>query len=72
MLETLDYTIRIGSTPTFLYFDLNAYSYGSIPVKFNSQSLFIFKQFISLRVERCSKKKNNSTIFYRTINWKRK
>ena len=21
MLETLDYTIRIGSTPTFLYFD---------------------------------------------------
>ena len=23
MLETLDYTIRIGSTPTFLYFDLS-------------------------------------------------
>ena len=22
MLETLDFTIRIGSTPTFLYFDL--------------------------------------------------
>ena len=22
MLETLDYTIRIGSTPTFLYFSL--------------------------------------------------
>ena len=22
MLETLNYTIRIGSTPTFLYFDL--------------------------------------------------
>ena len=22
MLETLDYTIRIGRTPTFLYFDL--------------------------------------------------
>ena len=22
MLETLDYAIRIGSTPTFLYFDL--------------------------------------------------
>ena len=21
-LETLDYTVRIGSTPTFLYFDL--------------------------------------------------
>ena len=25
MLETLDYTIRIGSTPTFLYFDYNFY-----------------------------------------------
>ena len=24
MLETLDYTIRIGSIPTFLYFDLYA------------------------------------------------
>ena len=23
MLETLDHTIRIGSTPTFLYFDLS-------------------------------------------------
>ena len=26
MLETLDYSIRIGSTPTFLYFDLYLYS----------------------------------------------
>ena len=26
MLETLDYTIRIGSIPTFLYFDLYAYN----------------------------------------------
>ena len=26
MLETWDYTIRIGSTPTFLYFDLYLYS----------------------------------------------
>ena len=26
MLETLDYTIRIGSTSTFLYFDLYLYS----------------------------------------------
>ena len=24
-LETLDYTIRIGSAPTFLYFDLHTY-----------------------------------------------
>ena len=26
MLETLDFTIRIGSTPTFLYFELYLYS----------------------------------------------
>ena len=26
MLETLDYTISIGSTPTFLYVDLYLYS----------------------------------------------
>ena len=26
MLETLDHTIRIGSTPSFLYFDLYLYS----------------------------------------------
>ena len=26
MLETLDHTIRIGSTPTFLYFDLYLHS----------------------------------------------
>ena len=26
MLETLDYTIRIGSTPVILYFDLYLYS----------------------------------------------
>ena len=26
MLETLDYTIRIGSTPTILYFDYYLYS----------------------------------------------
>ena len=26
MLETLHYTIRIGSIPTFLYFDLYLYS----------------------------------------------
>ena len=26
MLETLDFTLRIGSTPTFSYFDLYLYS----------------------------------------------
>ena len=36
MLETLDYTIRIGSTQTFLYFDLYLYSaYAAHYVYFN-------------------------------------
>ena len=36
MLETLDYIIRIGSTPTFLYFDLYLYSaYAAHYVYFN-------------------------------------
>ena len=36
MLETLDYTIRIGSTPTILYFDLYLYSaYAAHYVYFN-------------------------------------
>ena len=35
MLETLDYIIRIGSTPTFLYFDLYLYcAYGAHYVYF--------------------------------------
>ena len=40
MLETLDYTIRIGSTPTFLYFDLYLYSaYAADYVYFNTNVL---------------------------------
>ena len=36
MLEILDHTIRIGSTPTFLYFDLYLYSaYAAHHVYFN-------------------------------------
>ena len=36
MLETLDYTIRIGSTPTFLYFDLyfDLYLYSAYAVHY--------------------------------------
>ena len=35
-LETLDHTIRIGSTPTFLYFDLYLYAaYAAHYVYFN-------------------------------------
>ena len=29
MLQTLDYTISIGSTPTFLYFFFNLYLYSA-------------------------------------------
>ena len=40
-LETLDYTIRIGSTPTFLYFDLYLYSaYAAHHVCYKGRPLF--------------------------------
>ena len=43
MLETLDYTIRIGSTPTFLYFDLYLYSaYAAHYVYFYINCCFLF------------------------------
>ena len=35
MLETLDYTIRIGSTPTFLYFDLYGVAVRPSPKNFH-------------------------------------
>ena len=42
MLETLDYTIRIGSTPTFLYFDLYLYSaYAAHYVYFNPKDTLL-------------------------------
>ena len=41
MLETLDYTIRIGSTPTFLYFDL--YLYSAYAAHFVYVAMFILK-----------------------------
>ena len=41
MLETLDYTISIGSTPTFLYFDLYLYSaYAAHYVYYNKVNIF--------------------------------
>ena len=41
MLETLDYTIRIGSTQTFLYFDLYLYSaYAAHYVYYKKEKLF--------------------------------
>ena len=42
MLETLDYTIRIGSTPTFLYFDLYLYSAYAAHYVYCSAILFTF------------------------------
>ena len=45
MLETLDHTIRIGSTPTFLYFDLYLYSaYAAHYVYLNKILLDSFSQ----------------------------
>ena len=41
-LETLDHTIRIGSTPTFLYFDLYLYSVYTQHSAFISSWLFLF------------------------------
>ena len=54
MLETLDHTIRIGSTPTFLYFDLYLYSaYAAHYVYYNIFSclhepslIYFFEMFI--------------------------
>ena len=43
MLETLDCTIRIGSTPTFLYFDLyKLQSCESAQFLFQLQGIFFF------------------------------
>ena len=39
MLETLDHTIRIGSTPTFLYFDLYLYSAYAAHHVYNAEQL---------------------------------
>ena len=36
MLETLDHTIRIGSTPTILYFDFYLYSVYAAQYTFNT------------------------------------
>ena len=41
MLETLDYTIRIGSTPTFLYFDLYIYIYNQSSTKLTATSCVV-------------------------------
>ena len=44
MLETLDFTIRIGSTPTFLYFDLYLHSaYAAHYVYFSIHTLGVIK-----------------------------
>ena len=48
MLETLDYTIRIGSTPTFLYFDLIVSLVSTLPTQhttFTALKLWDFSIF---------------------------
>ena len=48
MLKTLDYSIRIGSTPTFLYFDLYLYSAYAAHCVYNTgfSSLLVDRQEI--------------------------
>ena len=48
MLETLDYTIRIGSTPTFLYFDLYLYSAYAAHFVHNIYSVLLQHQLVKI------------------------
>ena len=51
MLETLDHTIRIGSTPTFLYFDLYLYSaYATHNVYFKLQKALVWWYLFLLKL----------------------
>ena len=61
MLETLDYTIRIGSAPTFLHFDLYLYSaYAAHFVDFlNYDILFSLKK----RTEEIEREKTQYNMF---------
>ena len=57
MLETLDYTIRIGSIPTFLYFDLYLYSaYAGHFVYVNTKARYNFVMLGEYRLLRCVRK----------------
>ena len=47
MLETLDYTIRIGSTSTFLYFDLYLYSAYAAHYVYNTYHSLCSKRFLT-------------------------
>ena len=53
MFETLDYTIRIGSTPTFLYFDLYLYS-AYADRQTGGHSLLMKQSFYYSRKKECS------------------
>ena len=49
-LKTLDFTFHIGSTPTFLYFDLYLYSaYAAHHVYFTSNTLGYATDFVAIR-----------------------
>ena len=50
-LETLDYTIRIGSTPTFLYFNLYLHSaYAAHYVYYQLAKFVCYDEYIRRRV----------------------
>ena len=68
MLETLDYTIRIGSTPTFLYFDLYLYSaYAAHYVYLEKWNLFVKHIFESNLIKVL--RRNFFVRFNRTESW---
>ena len=60
MLETLDYTIRTGSTPTFIYFDLYLYS------TYAAHNLYIPLSDIAvyMQLSQSGKQKNQRSLKY--------
>ena len=54
MLETSDYTIRIGSTPTFLYFDIYIYIYIYIILIYMYNIIYKQKQMYICTIKMCN------------------
>ena len=58
MLETLDYTIRIGSTPTFLYFDLYLYSAYAAHYVYLYIYIYKFMKYVLTGIRQTSKRRH--------------
>ena len=68
MLETLDYTIRIGSTPTFLYFDLYLYSAYAAHCVLRKESRELHTNYISPLYFSIMKELSNSNVSVQSLN----